>query len=260
MTDRKLMKDYFDIDLAKRYADNISEVYPEFKSADFIKETSSLITDGRMSERINVFAEQLRKYLPNDYTKATEIIIAILEEENDEFYFPFERTYYYRAIETFVGMYGEADFDQSIKTMEEITKRHSSEFSVRPFILRDYDKMEKVFSDWGQHSNAHLRRLVTEGTRPRLPWAKKLPFIRNDIDENFKLLKPFLNDSSRYVEKSVANHLNDLSKDEPDKVITFIKENLNETSVFIVKRALRTLKKNENSQALAILEELKENR
>ena len=164
----------------------------------------------------------MREYLPNDYSRAIDIIIEVLGEENEEFYFVEKHTTS-EHLSKFVEMYGQEDFDQSIKAMEEITKRHSSEFAVRPFILNNYEKMEKVLKRWEVSNDAHLRRLVTEGTRPRLPWAKKLPYLKNDVNENLKILKPFLNDPSRYVEKSAANHLNDISKEYPDKVIAFLK-------------------------------------
>lgn len=257
MSERKLMKDYFDIDLARHYAKDISKIYPEFNSEAFISNTAAEIADGRMSERIQIFSEQLRKYLPDDYTEATNIIIEVLGLENDKFYFPFEEMYYYRALSKFVETYGLDNFEQSMKTIEEITKRDTAEFAIRPFIQKDYNKVEAIFKEWGRSDNAHLRRLVTEGPRPRLPWAKKLPFLRDDVQENFRLLKPFLDDSSRYVEKSVANHLNDISKYYPEAVISFLKENINETSPFIIKRALRTLKKLENDKALRLLQTLK---
>lgn len=257
MSERKPMKDYFDIDLARLYAQDISKIYPEFNSETFISNTAAEIADGRMSERIQVFSEQLRKYLPDDYTEATDIIIEVLGLENDEFYFPFEKMYYYRALSNFVETYGLDNFEQSMKTIEEITKRDTAEFAIRPFIQKDYDKVEAVFKEWGRSDNAHLRRLVTEGPRPRLPWAKKLPFLKDDVHENFRLLKPFLGDPSRYVEKSVANHLNDISKYYPEAVISFLDENINETSPFIARRALRTLKKLENDKALRLLRRLK---
>lgn len=257
MNRRKLMKDYFDEDLAKHYAEDIGRVYPDFDSDSFIKETVMEIEGGRMSERIEVFSKQLKYYLPDDYIEATEIIIGVLGLENDKFYFPFEEMYYYRALSKFIETYGPDYFDQSMKAIEEITKRDTAEFAIRPFIRKDYDKVEAVFKVWGKSDNAHLRRLVTEGTRPRLPWAKKLPFLRDDIQENFSLLHPFLNDPSRYVEKSVANHLNDISKSHPEEVIAFLKENISETSPFIVRRALRTLKKLEQDEALDLLQQLK---
>lgn len=257
MSERKLMKDYFNEDLAKHYAADISKVYPGFDSENFIKDAVKGIEGGRMSERIEVFARQLRNYLPDDYTEATGIITEVLGLENEQFYFPFEKMYYYRALAKFIELYGLNDFEQSMKAIEEVTKRDTAEFAIRPFIENDYDKVEAVFKEWGNSDNAHLRRLVTEGSRPRLPWAKKLDFLRDDVQENFKLLKPFLNDPSRYVEKSVANHLNDISKYYPEEVAFFLNEHINEISPFIVRRALRTLKKLENDNALQLLERLK---
>lgn len=257
MSERKLLKDYFDVDLAKHYSRDISKVYTEFNSEGFISAVEKSIQNGRMSERIKVFSDTLREYLPEDYTEATNIIIQVLGLENDQFYFPFEKMYYYRALSKFVETYGLVDFNQSMKVIEEITKRDTAEFAIRPFIIENYDRVEGVFKTWMRSDNAHLRRLVTEGPRPRLPWAKKLGYLKDDVQENLNLLKPFLNDSSRYVEKSVANHLNDISKDYPEVVIGYLAMHLNETSPFIVKRALRTLKKLDNQEALTLLQRLK---
>lgn len=255
--ERKLLKDYFDADLARWYSEKISVIYPEFDGVKFINNVSEEIADGRMSERIEVFAHNLRIYLPDDYTEATDIIIQVLDVENDQFYFPFEEMYYYRAYSKFVELYGLNDFNQSMKIIEEVTKRDTAEFAIRPFIRKDYAEVESIFKKWGESDNAHLRRLVTEGTRPKLPWAKKLPYINDNFNENLSLLKRFLKDESRYVEKSVANHLNDISKEYPAEVIKFLTEHLLETSPFIVRRSLRTLKKKENEEAIALLERLK---
>ena len=257
MYKRPVMKDYFNEDLAKLYAKHISEIYPEFDKKHFIEDAVKETEDKRMSERIEAFSKLLKDYLPSDYKEATEIIIRILGVENEEFYFPFEKMYYYRALSKYVEMYGLDDFQQSMKTIEEITKRDTAEFAIRPFIKNNYEEVEAVFRRWGQDDNAHLRRLVTEGTRPRLPWAKKLDFINGEVEGNLKLLEPFLNDDSRYVEKSVGNHLNDLSKYDSESVMDFIIQHFEETSPFIIKRALRTLKKEENDRALALLEQLK---
>src|SRR5699024_5319936 len=155
-------------------------------------------------------------------------------------------------------MYGLEDFDQSIKVIEEITKRDTAEFAIRPFIKEDYDRVEVVFEKWKNSDNAHLRRLVTEGPRPRLPWAKHISYLREDINENFNLLKPFLNDPSRYVEKSVANHLNDLSCYEADQVVVFLESHFEASSPFVLTRALRTLKTQEHQGALDLFRHMKE--
>src|SRR5699024_7629130 len=147
MSERKLMKDYFNEDLAKHYAADISKVYPGFDSENFIKDAVKGIEGGRMSERIEVFARQLRNYLPDDYTEATGIITEVLGLENEQFYFPFEKMYYYRALAKFIELYGLNDFEQSMKAIEEVTKRDTAEFAIRPFIENDYDKVEAVFKE-----------------------------------------------------------------------------------------------------------------
>src|SRR5699024_1125373 len=102
MDRRKLMKDYFDEDLAKHYAEDIGRVYPDFDSDSFIKETVMEIEGGRMSERIEVFSKQLKYYLPDDYIEATEIIIGVLGPENDKFYVSIREMSDYSALAKFI--------------------------------------------------------------------------------------------------------------------------------------------------------------
>src|SRR5690606_15303673 len=116
------------------------------------------------------------------------------------------------------------DFDTSMKALVEITKRHTSEYALRPFLSLDIDRCLVYFQDWVMDPNSHVRRLVSEGTRPRLPWAKKIGPLKNDPLQNIHLLQPLMNDASPYVLKSVANHLNDLSKEYPHVVLTWLQE------------------------------------
>ena len=144
----------------------------------------------------------------------------------------------------------------SLEALREITQRHTSEYAIRPFIVNNTNECLDYFDIWIKDSSPHVRRLVSEGTRPRLPWAQKIDYINGDINQNLLLLDSLKNDSSDYVRKSVGNHLNDLSKEEPDIVLSWILERRTTMPPAVIKRGLRTLVKKEDPRVLDIINEL----
>lgn len=98
----------------------------------------------------------------------------------------------------------------------EITKRFTAEFCVRPFLIEHRGECLKLLKRWATDANPHVRRLVSEGTRPRLPWAMRLPEFQSDPSHTLPLLEMLKDDPELYVRRSVANHLADIAKDHPD--------------------------------------------
>ena len=119
----------------------------------------------------------------------------------------------------FIEVYGIDHLETSIKAMEKITQFTSCEFAVRPFILKYPKEMISQMAKWSNHSHASVRRLATEGYRPRLPWAMALPFLKKDPTPILSILSHLKNDTSESVRRSVANNLNDISKDNPQIVL-----------------------------------------
>lgn len=148
------------------------------------------------------------------------------------------------ANDDYVGVYG-LDFpEESLECLGTISELFSAEFAIRPFIEQYPDLCQKKFEQWIQSDDEHVRRLVSEGTRPRLPWGKQLKELKRDPRPSLPLLKALLDDDSLYVRKSVANHLNDISKDHPELLIQFATEHLLVDSAkrqWILKQAARTL-------------------
>lgn len=141
----------------------------------------------------------------------------------------------------------------------EITKRHTSEYAVRPYLQEYPNQSMELLQAWSKDSNFHIRRLVSEGTRPRLPWAKRINVLGGDPLLNLALLEPLLEDSSKYVRPSVANHLNDLLKDHKQLTLQWLADRIQsgwepERSMF--RHALRTLLKQQDQSAIAMLKEL----
>lgn len=154
----------------------------------------------------------------------------------------------------FVLVYGQDDYKTSIKALELFTQYSTAEFAIRPFIEKYPDKTLNQLFKWSNHKNEHLRRLASEGTRPKLPWASPLKDFIKDPSPCLPILENLKADESLYVKKSVANHLNDISKNQPELVLQICKKwhGKNIHTNWIVKHALRTLLKQGNKKALSI--------
>lgn len=153
-----------------------------------------------------------------------------------------------------VEMYGLDHLDDSVQALEAFTPMSSSEFAVRPFIIRYPDRMMKQMRKWARHENEHVRRLASEGCRPRLPWAIALPEFKRDPSPVLPILEQLRTDPSEYVRRSVANNLNDISKDHPELVLEIAARWLREKpeTLKLVKHACRTQLKKGDKKAMAL--------
>jgi 3-methyladenine DNA glycosylase AlkC len=152
-----------------------------------------------------------------------------------------------------VGQHGLAAFEEALLLLKEMTKRFTSEFDVRYFLLEDQQRALHIMQGWINDPNRHVRRLVSEGTRPRLPWAMQLPSLKADPSPVLPLLKALRDDKEEYVRRSVANHLNDIAKDHPDLVANIAKEwlkNADTNRTRLVRHACRSLIKQGHKGAL----------
>lgn len=256
MADTIPFKNYYGIDLARLLAEKISAIYPAFASADFVNEMATKIDSLELKARVSLIAQGLRSHLPSDYPQALNILLQTLSPALDDDSGMFDQGYWVYPIAQFVEDYGLEHFDQSAHALYEITRRFSSEFAVRPYLEQHQERMLALLREWVHDPNPHVRRWVSEGTRPRLPWARRLDaFIRNP-ELTLALLEELKNDPSPYVRKSVANHLNDLTKDHPMRVLEVARRwyaDGTKDTRWIVKHALRTLVKAGNAEALALL-------
>ncbi|GAB1466082.1 DNA alkylation repair protein [Aliarcobacter cryaerophilus] len=152
----------------------------------------------------------------------------------------------------FVEVFGLDDFEISMKALELFTIDSSSEFAIRQFIIKYEDKTINQMKIWAKSKNEHIRRLASEGSRPRLPWAVALPNFKKNPKKVFEIIELLKNDSSKYVQKSIANNLNDISKDNPKMVVEFVKKNLNisKNLDWICKHGSRTLLKKGDKEVL----------
>ncbi|MBM7632892.1 DNA alkylation repair protein [Geomicrobium sediminis] len=191
-------------------------------------------TDLEMMNRIDKITETLRMHLPADYEEAVTILAEAADAKGASGYMFFPH---------FVAKYGIDHWETSMIMLRRFTPHASSEFAVRPFIEKDPSEMVKVMKEWASSEDEHVRRLASEGSRPRLPWGKTLSRFIKDPTKTTAILELLKEDPSKYVRKSVANHLNDFSKDHPNYVLKLAKswQGKSEQTDWIIRHGCRTL-------------------
>lgn len=246
----ELLKNRYNYQSLHELALRIRAVEHSFQVDDFVND----IMDETWEElgikaRMRQIAINLGRYLPADYEQALGIIdqvIAGCPEGFNDFafmYFP-----------DFVEVFGqdECHWDLSIAALERYTSSSSSEFAVRPFIINQEERMMRQMAAWARHDNEHVRRLASEGCRPRLPWGQALTSFKKDPSPVLGILEQLKADPSLYVRKSVANNLNDISKTHPDLIVKIARDwyGKNKHTDWIVKHGCRTLLKKGNKDVL----------
>lgn len=253
------LKNYFGRDLAVRLASLIKPYYPDFPVDSFVNAVEEQTEALELKARVRLIAGELHAALPLDYPDQLDILIKILGPENESEQGMFTQGYFLMPIAYFVEQYGLKHFRISMDALYEITKRHTSEYAIRQYLLHYPEECLEVLSAWAFDTNFHVRRLVSEGTRPRLPWAKRMEVLGGDPLRNLALLEPLLNDESECVRRSVANHLNDLTKDYKQITINWMADKLSagwKHGPRMVRHALRSLAKSKDPDALAMLAQL----
>ncbi len=252
-----LVREVFNKKIVEKLASLIKENYPAFNTEAFIELCMENFHVLSFKERSKAITNALREYLPTNYPKAINILIDSLipEIEGDELIGIEQERFMILPLTGYISTYGLEDYEISIKGLYEMTKRFSAEFDIRYFINKYPDQMYDKLQEWALDSNCHVRRLVTEGTRPRLPWGMRLDRYITDPLPVLKLLNLLKNDPKTLVQRSLANNLNDIAKDHPSLVINTLKSWQEEGSLneYILKHALRTLVKQGNFEALSLL-------
>ena len=198
-----------------------------------------------LKSRMDHIARMIYDVLALDYVSALHILKPVCESFGG-----YEAMFFPHIIE----LYGMDHWDESMAALEHMTQFSSSEFAVRPFIVKAPKKMMKQMLRWSRHDNYHVRRLSSEGCRSRLPWAMALPAFKKDPALIMPILEKLKNDESEYVRKSVANNINDITKDNPELVKALASRWLGETpnTDWIVKHGCRTLLKKADMEVLAL--------
>ena len=250
----ELLKNRYHYESIHELALRVKAVYPSFLEEDFVKSVMNGAWERlELKARMRQISVNLGRYLPDDYEQAIDVLYKVAagypEGYNDFtfMYFP-----------DFVEVYGQEEryWDLSMAALESFTILSSSEFAVRPFIIKNEERMMRQMAVWAGHDNEHVRRLSSEGCRPQLPWGQVLDSFKKDPTPIIPILEQLKNDSSAYVRKSVANNLNDISKTHPDLVLGIARKwyGMTDHTDWIVKHGCRTLLKKADSEAMAFFE------
>lgn len=197
------------------FADKVKGAYPPFDKTAFI---GAVLAPGwdelELKGRMRKITLSLGETLPTEYDQALDVLLAIYDTCGGLPYLFFP---------DFVEIYGQDDWERSVSALAKFTRMSTSEFAVRPFLKKDQVRMLEQMRAWAENSDEHVRRLASEGCRPRLPWAEALPALKRDPEPIVPILEKLKADPSEYVRRSVANSLNDISKDHPERVVSIAK-------------------------------------
>ena len=205
-------------------AHNLSTVHKKFDAEGFAQQARNGLHSLAILQRGHHIAQVMREHLPQRYDDAIDVLLRSLTP-------PLTKTkevglgvFFYLPHISFIARYGlDAEhnagrdpFETSMKAQYELTRRFSAEYSIRPFLIRHPQRTLARLTDWLTDPCPHVRRLCTEGTRPRLPWAIRIPGFITDPTPVLPILEALKDDESLYVRRSVANHVGDIFKDHPE--------------------------------------------
>jgi 3-methyladenine DNA glycosylase AlkC len=239
------LKEIFNRDRLVAIAGAVRAAHPAFDEAHFLKRAARDLDALSIMQRLRQIAESLGETLPADFGESVAILKIVAPRIGHNFAAILPSEY--------VALFGQAHFDQSMEALAFFTRFGSAEFAIRHFLHRDFERTLAVMAGWAEDSNEHVRRLASEGSRPRLPWAARLPQVIADPSLTRPILERLKADPSLSVRKSVANHVNDITKDHPAHALGLISSwpMDDPRTAWIVKHALRGLIKAGDPAALA---------
>lgn len=242
------LKEMFNRAFYENFANEFAKADKDFNAKKFLKEVTENISDLSLNQRMRRTSEVLRANLPKDYKKTIAIMEKVIPHT--------KRGYTNLVFPDFVGLYGHEDFNISMEALKLFTKYGSSEFAIREFLKRDFNKTIKVMQAWSKDKDAHVRRLSSEGSRPRLPWSFKLDEVIKNPKVTSEILETLKEDEELYVRKSVANHLNDITKENADYMLELVNswDKKNPHTAWIIKHASRSLIKKGHAGSLSVFD------
>lgn len=240
------LKNIYTPELIASFADQVNDVYPSFAKRLFLEE---VFNDAwpvmELKQRMRHITVVLHQHLPPSYEEAINVLLQLA---------PGCKGMAFLFFPDYVEQYGLTYWDTSMKALACFTQYSTAEYAVRPFIEQDQFKMMRQMRQWAKDRNVHIRRLASEGCRPRLPWASPLKALQRDPEVILPILEQLKQDDEKYVMKSVANNLNDISKDHPQLVFELAQQwyGKHPSTDWIVRHGCRTLLKKRHQEALLL--------
>ena len=241
------LKEIFNAARFRSVAKEMAAISGEFDPKRFLTAALAGLDDLTLLQRLRRMTESLHRALPGGYRKNLSLLRPLAPRLGHRFAT--------LTLPDYVALYGLDDFEVSMDALKFFTPFGSAEFAVRPFLRRDLARTLAVMETWSRDPDEHVRRLASEGSRPRLPWSFRLEALIADPAPVLPILENLRADPSLYVRKSVGNHLNDITKDHPAWVFARLKlwPMNHPHTAWIAKRALRTLIKRGDRRALAVI-------
>ncbi|MCB0641964.1 MAG: DNA alkylation repair protein [Phaeodactylibacter sp.] len=240
------LKNRYDAPFFEKLTDQLQSAYPDFQKTAFLKAVHDSDWPAReLKDRMHHLTHCLHHHLPLTYPKQITVLQNSIWEGD---------ALTLMCFPDFVEVYGMQDWQTSMEALEFFTPFASSEFAIRPFLIQYPQETRQRMQHWSNHSNHHVRRLATEGCRPRLPWAIALTAYKKDPSPILPILEQLKDDASEYVRRSVANNLNDICKDHPELALQLARswQGRSAETDWVVKHGLRTLLKKGHPEALQL--------
>lgn len=250
------LKNQFGVDVPATIAAMVSAVYPRFAAEAFVRDALKGYEALELMPRSRHIADALHRHLPLDYPKSAAILVASAAQPVSRVVGSGMAGFLFMPHMFYIAEQGLAHFEPSMRALHTLTQHSSAEFAIRPFLQHDTKRTLRQLERWTHDPSEHVRRLVSEGTRPRLPWAPRLPQFQRDPLPVLQLLEQLKDDPSPYVRRSVANNLNDIGKDHPQLLADTARRWLVSASPereWIVRHALRWAVKQGDARALDVL-------
>ncbi|HVF76050.1 MAG TPA: hypothetical protein VM938_13500 [Acidimicrobiales bacterium] len=241
-------KDELGVDAGRRLAAEMARAWSAFPARRFTRGLADALEPLELLARGDELAARLQQTLPPAFADAAAVLHWVAAS-------PTFTGWIVLPCGGFVARAGLDEPDVALPLLAALTPRGSSEFAVRPFIERHPTLTYEYLHRWALDPDEHVRRLVSEGTRPRLPWARLLRSLIADPMPNVALLDALADDPSPYVRRSVANHLNDIAKDHPDLALELAEQwsDRSANAAWTARHGLRTLVKRGDPRALRLL-------
>jgi 3-methyladenine DNA glycosylase AlkC len=250
------LKNYFGPEVPARIADMIHNVDGAFPREAFLVDALDGFEALELTPRARQIAAALGRHLPQDYEQAVEILIASLGPKLESVELTGMEVFLYMPHVFYVAEFGTEHFEASMRAQYALTQRFTAEYSIRVFLEHFPERTLARLREWAHDESAHVRRLVSEGTRPRLPWAPRLGAFQADPRPVLELLDVLKDDPELYVRRSVANNLNDIGKDNPAVLIETCRRWAQDARAerrWLIRHALRSAVKRGEPAALEIL-------
>ena len=250
-------KAFFDGALVRDLASRIECIAPGYFRSGFIDRVGSL-EKKEMKERVKCISAALADTLPGAFPEQTEILLSAMSSIPGTGYSEIRGFPVWVATD-FIETKGVEHFDESMSALYLLTQRFTAEFAIRPFIVKHRSRAMQLLGEWRTDASPDVRRLVSEGTRPRLPWGMRLQEFIDDPTAVLSLIEPLAHDASEYVRRSIANNLNDIAKDNPRQAVEFCERVRSAIggepaqTEWLIRHACRTLIKNGDVGALKLL-------